>query len=103
MRTPPITPRPPAFVTAAASRGPAATFIPASKTGCLILRRSVTGVLICSRASQPSVRITTVASGLRGEAMIDLERMWMAVSRSRLESLADLMLRQCCSLDSFPI
>jgi len=46
-RTPPMTPRPPAFVTAAASFGPAATFIPASMTGCLILRRSVTVVLIC--------------------------------------------------------
>lgn len=31
--TPPITPSPPAFVTAAASLGPAATFMPASRTG----------------------------------------------------------------------
>lgn len=42
-----MTPRPPAFVTAAASLGPAATFMPARRTGCLILRRSVTGVRIC--------------------------------------------------------
>lgn len=43
-----MTPNPPAFVTAAASFGPAATFIPASSTGCLILSMSVTVVLICS-------------------------------------------------------
>jgi hypothetical protein len=41
---PPRTPRPPAFVTAAASFGPAATFIPARRIGWLILRRSVTVV-----------------------------------------------------------
>ena len=46
--TPPITPRPPAFVTAAASLGPAATFIPARRTGWGILRRSVTVVRSCS-------------------------------------------------------
>jgi len=45
--TPPMTPRPPALVTAAASLGPAATFMPASMTGCLIFRRSVIVVLIC--------------------------------------------------------
>ena len=45
---PPMTPRPPAFVTAAASFGPAATFMPASMIGWLILRRSVTVVRICS-------------------------------------------------------
>ena len=44
-----MTPNPPAFVTAAASFGPAATFMPASSTGCLILSMSVTVVLICSR------------------------------------------------------
>lgn len=43
-----MTPRPPALVTAAASFGPAATFIPASMTGWLILRRSVTVVRSCS-------------------------------------------------------
>lgn len=32
--TPPMTPIPPALVTAAASLGPAATFMPASRTGC---------------------------------------------------------------------
>lgn len=56
--TPPMTPRPPAFVTAAASLGPAATFIPASRIGCLIFRRSVTVVLICSRRKkEPDVRL----------------------------------------------
>lgn len=45
---PPRTPRPPALVTAAASLGPAATFIPAKKMGWLILKRSVMGVRICS-------------------------------------------------------
>ncbi len=44
--TPPIVPRPPALVTAAAKLGPAATFIPANKTGCFIFRSSVIGVLI---------------------------------------------------------
>jgi hypothetical protein len=64
--TPPMTPRPPAFVTAAASSGPAATFIPvspgcsvieartsvsshyspASRIGCSILNISVIGVAI---------------------------------------------------------
>ena len=43
-----MTPRPPAFVTAAASFGPAATFIPASMMGWLILRRSVTVVRSCA-------------------------------------------------------
>lgn len=47
---PPRTPSPPAFVTAAASLGPAATFIPARIIGCLILRRSVTVVRSCSIA-----------------------------------------------------
>ena len=46
--TPPMTPSPPALVTAAASLGPAATFIPARRTGWLIFRRSVTVVRICS-------------------------------------------------------
>eukprot|EP00924_Labyrinthula_sp_SR-Ha-C_P006634 maker-scaffold_29-snap-gene-0.53-mRNA-1 protein AED:0.03 eAED:0.03 QI:934/1/1/1/0/0/2/25/65 len=41
---PPITPSPPAFVTAAASLGPAATFIPASRIGALIPNNSVIGV-----------------------------------------------------------
>merc|ERR1719262_563765 len=44
---PPITPRPPALVTAAARAGPAATFIPARMTGCLIPKSSVIGVLSC--------------------------------------------------------
>ena len=39
-----MTPSPPALVTAAASSGPAATFIPASSTGCLIPKSSVIGV-----------------------------------------------------------
>jgi hypothetical protein len=61
---PPMTPSPPALVTAAASSGPAATFIPectisssaaellrrvhapASKIGCWIPKSSVIGVLI---------------------------------------------------------
>lgn len=45
---PPITPIPPAFVTAAASLGPAATPIPAKRIGWLTPKRSVTGVRICS-------------------------------------------------------
>ena len=43
-----MTPSPPALVTAAASLGPAATFIPARRTGWLIFRRSVTVVRIIS-------------------------------------------------------
>jgi len=39
-------PKPPAFVTAAARPGPAATFIPARKMGCLILNSFVRGVLM---------------------------------------------------------
>jgi len=39
-------PNPPAFVTAAARPGPAATFIPAKKIGCLILNSFVRGVTI---------------------------------------------------------
>src|SRR4051812_31135136 len=39
-----MTPRPPALVTAAASFGPAATFIPARRTGWLIFKRSVVTV-----------------------------------------------------------
>jgi hypothetical protein len=39
-------PSPPAFVTAAAKPGPAATFIPARKMGCLILKSFVRGVVI---------------------------------------------------------
>lgn len=45
---PPITPIPPALVTAAASLGPAATFMPASMIGWLILSKSVTVVRIFS-------------------------------------------------------
>ena len=45
--TPPITPIPPAFVTAAANLGPAATFMPANMTGWLIFKRSVTVVRSC--------------------------------------------------------
>ena len=69
--TPPMTPIPPALVTAAASLGPAATFIPASITGWLILRRSVTVVRICS--THELANVTTyngVRKGLRGDAMI---------------------------------
>lgn len=44
--TPPITPNPPAFVTAAASSGPAATFIPASIMGCWIPNSFVMGVVM---------------------------------------------------------
>lgn len=43
---PPMTPRPPALVTAAASRGLDVPFMPASTMGCLIPKSSVTGVLI---------------------------------------------------------
>ena len=39
---------PPAFVTAAASLGPAATFMPARRMGWLMPKRSVIGVRICS-------------------------------------------------------
>jgi len=39
-------PNPPAFVTAAARPGPAATFIPARKMGCLILNSFVRGVVM---------------------------------------------------------
>lgn len=46
--TPPMTPRPPALETAAASFGPAATFIPARRTGWLIFSRSVVTVRSCS-------------------------------------------------------
>lgn len=46
--SPPITPIPPALVTAAASLGPAATFMPASMIGWLIFSRSVTAVRIFS-------------------------------------------------------
>ena len=41
-----MTPRPPALLTAAASSGPAATFMPASMMGCLIPNSSVIGVEI---------------------------------------------------------
>lgn len=43
-----MTPIPPALETAAASLGPAATFIPASMMGWLIFKRSVVTVRICS-------------------------------------------------------
>ena len=74
--TPPITPSPPAFVTAAASLGPAATFIPASITGWLILRRSVTVVRICSANScQFAVDLADSAcDNLRGEAIVVVVR-----------------------------
>lgn len=62
-----MTPRPPAFVTAAASFGPAATFIPASMTGWLILRRSVAVVRSCSRRS-----VSLGVLGGRGDPMLDL-------------------------------
>src|SRR4051794_3720868 len=74
--TPPITPSPPAFVTAAASLGPAATFIPARRMGWLILRRSVTVVRICS-AERQTVSMSThakpsshVSDYLRLEAIV---------------------------------
>ena len=41
-----MTPNPPALVTAAARPGPAATFIPARKIGCFILKSLVRGVVI---------------------------------------------------------
>jgi hypothetical protein len=71
--TPPMTPNPPAFVTAAASFGPAATFIPASITGCLILSMSVTAVLICSRGEYQRRNQGRHGSwDVRGDAMVDL-------------------------------
>lgn len=95
--TPPITPRPPALccvsycceeialslpevvaylVTAAASLGPAATFIPASMMGWLIFRRSV--VTVRSFSIVRSVTIFTHAAhvtadrDVRGEAMMQI-------------------------------
>ena len=70
--TPPMTPIPPALLTAAASLGPAATFIPANMTGWLIFRRSVTVVRICSSlelAHTGSGGKTMANDDLRGDAM----------------------------------
>jgi hypothetical protein len=58
MPTPPITPKPPALVTAAANLGPAATFIPARRIGCLIFKASVRAVLIsCGESIEPLVSV----------------------------------------------
>lgn len=74
--TPPMTPRPPAFVTAAASLGPAATFMPASMIGWLIFKRSVVTVRICSEPQLSALRCSVCVPGLeqhaRGEAMISV-------------------------------
>ena len=43
---PPTTPHPPALLTAAASAGPEATFIPAKMTGCFMPSSLVIGVSI---------------------------------------------------------
>jgi hypothetical protein len=58
MPTPPITPKPPALVTAAANLGPAATFIPARRIGCLIFKASVRAVLIsCGESIESLVSV----------------------------------------------
>jgi hypothetical protein len=57
-RTPPMTPKPPALVTAAANLGPAATFIPAKRIGCLIFKASVRAVLIsCGESIESLVSV----------------------------------------------
>jgi hypothetical protein len=63
--TPPMTPRPPASDTAAASLGPAATFIPARKTVHVV--RSCSGS--CDQYTVLVLCIFT-CDYLRGEAMM---------------------------------
>jgi hypothetical protein len=53
----PRTPRPPAFETAAASSGPAATFIPAKRIGCWIPNNLVSGVMSRSPLSSGCIRM----------------------------------------------
>ena len=50
-------PNPPAFVTAAASPGPAATFIPARKIGCLTPKSLVRGVVIVVMFAEESFEV----------------------------------------------
>jgi hypothetical protein len=72
-----MTPRPPALVTAAASLGPAATFMPASMMGCWILKRSVMGVRICSVFASNHTRLAVWSRGgaaaARGTAVSSLD------------------------------
>lgn len=66
-----MTPIPPALETAAASFGPAATFIPASMMGWLIFKRSVVTVRICSVFEDmfSCVLLTMCARSLRGDEL----------------------------------
>lgn len=65
---------PPAFVTAAASFGPAATPIPASMTGCLICSKSVMVVRICSVRRYLNI-LLSCPHGIRVDASIRFEAM----------------------------
>jgi hypothetical protein len=79
---------PPAFVTAAASLGPAATFMPASMTGCLIFSRSVSFVRICSAVCQ-RCDVAREEVDIRGDAM--LGGGWLVFACECLENLREQM------------